>query len=114
MPYHVVWRTGANAAAQLSTSARIDVADIDLAPGVYTLWTLPSRRGAVLIINRQTGQWGTGYNRGMDLARAPLITEVLARLVDTFTITIEPTGANAGKLAMRRDRFAWIAPVAVK
>lgn len=114
VPYDVVWRTGANAATQFSTSAPINVAGIDLAPGMYTLWTLPSRAGAMLIVNRQTGQWGTGYNVRMDLARAPLITQVLAQPVDTFTIAIEPTAANAGKLVMRWDRFAWIASVTVK
>jgi hypothetical protein len=114
VPYDVVWRTGANAATQFSTSARIEVAGIELAPGTYTLWTLPARAGATLIINRQTGQWGTGYNSRMDLARAPLITQVQAQPVDTFTIAIEPTSASTGRLLMRWDRFEWSAPVTVK
>ena len=114
VPYDAVWRTGANAATQLSTSAPISVAGIDLAPGMYTLWTLPSRAGATLIVNRQTGQWGTGYNARMDVGRAPLITQALAQPVDTFTIAIEPTAANSSRLVMRWDRFAWSAPVTVK
>jgi hypothetical protein len=114
VPYDVVWRTGANAATQFSTSAHINVAGIDLTPGMYTLWTMPSRNGALLIVNRQTGQWGTSYNSRMDVGRAPLITQVLAQPVDTFTIAIEPTAANAATLVIRWDRFAWNAPVTVK
>lgn len=114
VPYNVVWRTGANAATQLSTSARLSVAGIDLAPGMYTLWTLPSRDGAMLIVNRQTGQWGTRYDARMDVGRAPFITQVLAQPVDTFTIAIEPTAGHAGRLVLRWDRFAWIAPITVQ
>jgi len=114
VPYDVVWRTGANAATQFSTSAPITLGGVALARGMYTLWTLPSRDGAMLIINRQTGQWGTGYNARMDLARAPLSTEVLAQPVDTFTISVEAAGAHAGRLVLRWDRFAWSAPITVK
>src|SRR5689334_20723896 len=39
VPYDRVWRTGANAATQLTTSAPIRLAGIKLAAGTYTLWT---------------------------------------------------------------------------
>ena len=109
--YDAVWRTGANAATQFSTSAPITLAGIALAPGMYTLWTLPARDGAQLIVNRQTGQWGTGYNARMDLARAKLDVDTLPQPVDTFTIGIESTSSNAGNLVLRWDRFSWSAPI---
>jgi hypothetical protein len=112
--YDAVWRTGANAATQFSTSAPITLAGVDLAPGMYTLWTLPSRAGVQLIINRQTGQWGTGYNARNDLARAALVVDTLAEPVDTFTIAIEPTTPRQANLVLRWDRFSWSAPVTVK
>jgi hypothetical protein len=114
VPYDAVWRSGANAATQFSTSAPITLAGVDLAPGMYTLWTLPSRNGAQLIINRQTGQWGTSYNPRNDLARAALVVETLAQPVDTFTIAIESTSSGSGNLVMRWDRFSWSAPLTVK
>jgi hypothetical protein len=114
VPWKQVWRTGANAATQFETDADLIVNGTTIPKGKYTLFSVPARNGAKLIVNRQTGQWGTGYNARMDLGRAPLITQVLAQPVDTFTIAIEPTGANAGRLVMRWDRFDWSAPVTVK
>ena len=60
VPYDQVWRTGANAATQFTTSAPIEVAGIRLKAGTYTLWTVPHDTGADLIVYSQTGQWGTG------------------------------------------------------
>lgn len=111
VPYDAVWRTGANAATQFSTSAPIQLAGIQLAPGMYTLWTLPSRTGAQLVINKQTGQWGTGYNARNDLARTAFVVDTLAQPVDTFTIAIEPASSDEANLVMRWDRFSWSAPI---
>ena len=58
IPYDIVWRTGANAATQFTTSAPITLAGLQLPAGGYTLWTVPRASGVELIVNRQTGQWG--------------------------------------------------------
>ena len=57
IPYDRVWRTGANAATQFTTSAPITLAGISVPPGKYTLWTVPHANGAELIVNKQSGQW---------------------------------------------------------
>src|SRR5207237_125413 len=41
IPYERVWRTGANAATQFTTSAPITIAGLAVPAGTYTLWTLP-------------------------------------------------------------------------
>jgi len=64
--------------------------------GRVTLYTLPSPAGWKLIINKQTGQWGTEYNEAQDLARVDLTTKTLTAPVDQFTITI---GGGQLKLA---------------
>ena len=56
--------------------------------GTYTLWTIPRAKGADLIVNKQTGQWGTGYDRAQDLGSASLKTETLGAPVEQFTISI--------------------------
>ena len=43
--YDRVWRTGANAATQFTTSAPITLAGLSLPAGTYTLWTVPRRPG---------------------------------------------------------------------
>lgn len=114
IPYDFVWRTGANAATQLTTSAPITLAGLALPAGKYTLWTVPRATGVELIVNRQTGQWGTSYDRSRDLGRAPMATDDPAAPVEQFTISIVPTDARHGTLAMEWGTFRWTAPIVVR
>jgi hypothetical protein len=113
IPYDQVWRTGANAATQFTTSAAISLAGLRLPAGRYTLWTIPHANGAELIVNKQTGQWGTGYNGSYDLGRAPLTTEMAATPVDKLTISIRPTDSRHGGLIMEWGPFRWTAPIVI-
>jgi hypothetical protein len=114
IPYDRIWRTGANAATQLTTSAPITLAGLSLSAGTYTLWTAPHVRGVDLIVNRQTGQWGTEYSRARDLGRVPLQTDSVAEPVEKFTISIEPADAGHGTLALTWGTFRWTAPIVVR
>jgi DUF2911 family protein len=109
-----VWRTGANAATQFTTSAPITLAGLSLPAGKYTLWTVPHVRGVDLIVNRQTGQWGTEYSRAQDLGTAPMKSAMVDPPVEKFTIAIEPTDARHGTLVMAWGTFRWTAPIVVQ
>src|SRR5262249_28444263 len=50
VPFDNVWRTGANAATQFTTSAAITLAGIALPAGTYTLWTIPRKTGAAELV----------------------------------------------------------------
>lgn len=102
VPYDAVWRTGANKATHLTTSAPIVIGGKMVPAGVYTIWTLPSRDSVLLIINRQTGQWGTRYNPRLDWVRVKMNRELLGTPVDTFTISL-----LSDELVMRWDTFLW-------
>jgi hypothetical protein len=112
--YDRVWRTGANAATQFTTSAPITLAGLSLPAGTYTLWTIPRVRGVELIVNKQTGQWGTDYRRALDLGSAPMKAESVATLVEKFTISIKPSDARHGTLSMAWGTFRWTAPIVVR
>src|SRR2546421_2715405 len=92
VPWNQVWRTGANQATVLETSADLVVAGTSRPPGKDPLWSLPSPGGWTLIVNQNTGQWGTDYNARYDLARLNMTVEPLPRAVEQFTIAIEPKG----------------------
>jgi hypothetical protein len=111
--YDRVWRTGANAATQFTTSAPITLAGLSLPAGTCTLWTAPHLRGVDLIVNRQTGQWGTEYNRARDLGTAPMKADSVKTPVEKFTISIEPSDARHGTLAMAWGTFRWTVPIVV-
>ena len=114
IPYDNVWRTGANAATQLTSSSPITIGGLAVPAGSYTLWTVPRRTGVELIVNRQTGQWGTAYDRAQDLGRVPMTTGTPATPVEQFTISIEPGDARRGTLAMAWGPFRWEAPIALR
>src|SRR6185312_10106097 len=96
IPYDEVWRTGANAATQFTTSAPITLAGIRVPAGSYTLWTVPHKNSVELIVNKQTGQWGTSYDGSQNLAKAAMQTETLATPVERFTISIAATDGRHG------------------
>ena len=112
--YDRVWRTGANAATQFTTSAPITLGGLMVPAGTYTLWTVPHRGGVDLVVNRQTRQWGTDYDRAQDLGRAPMKAESVDTPVDKFTISIEPSDTRHGTLVMSWGTFRWTAPVVVQ
>ena len=89
VPYGRVWRTGADAATTLTTDAPLQIGGAAVPAGKVTLYTLPGEQSWKLIINKQTGQWGTEYNEAQDLARVDLTVEKLSKPVDQFTISIE-------------------------
>jgi len=102
VPYDRVWRTGANAATSLVTDVDLTIGGTRVPRGSYTLYSLPTRAGWKLIVNRQTGQWGTEYDPARDLARIDLRTRTLREPLESFTIWLVPSGNGRGVL-----RLAW-------
>lgn len=113
IPYDNVWRTGANAATQFTTSGPITVGTLHLPAGKYTLWTAPRANGVDLIVNSQSGQWGTEYDRSRDFGKTPMKTEVANPPVERFTISIGGTDAHSGSLVMEWGSFRWSVPIVV-
>jgi len=88
VPWNAVWRTGANAATQFSTSADLVIGGAAVPAGKYTLWTLPTPSGWKLIINKQTGQWGTEYHPEQDLVRVETKVGVNLKALQEVPITL--------------------------
>jgi len=112
--YDRVWRTGANAATQFTTSAPITLAGLSLPAGTYTLWTVPHASRVDLIVNRQTGQWGTEYDQKQDLGTAPMTSASVDPPVEKFTISIEASDPRRGTLALAWGTFRWTASIVVR
>ncbi len=94
VPYDKIWRTGANAATSLTTEADLMIGGVAVPKGSYTIYTLPSAKGWKLIINKQTGQWGTDYDKSQDLARIDLEVKPLGSPVEQFTIALDKAGSG--------------------
>lgn len=114
VPYDRVWRTGANAATQFTTTSAIKLGGLLVPAGSYTLFTLPHVSGVDLIVNKQTGEWGTEYNGSLNLGTARLISEAATTPVEEFTITIKPTDSRHGTLVLEWGTFRWMAAIEVR
>ena len=113
VPWNEVWRTGANTATHFTTSRELAIAGTTVPAGTYTLWTLPTPQGVQLILNRQTGQWGTSYDPAQDLARIPVSFEATPEHMEQFTIAFAPSGEGGVMRLIWADR-AIVVPFAVK
>ncbi|HZE79798.1 MAG TPA: DUF2911 domain-containing protein [Candidatus Polarisedimenticolia bacterium] len=93
-PYGKVWRTGADEATTLNTEIDLNIGGIKVPAGSYTLYTLPSEGTWKLIINKQTGQWGTKYDESQDLGRVDMKKTDLPQSVEQFTISFDKKGES--------------------
>ncbi|HEV2578603.1 MAG TPA: DUF2911 domain-containing protein [Acidobacteriaceae bacterium] len=101
VPYGKVWRTGANPATSFVTDGDIKIGDLNVPAGKYTLYTLPAESGWHLIINKQTGQWGTEYHEDQDLGRVPMHSSKLPSPQEDMSISFEHTTHNSTELHVR-------------
>jgi hypothetical protein len=98
-PAGQIWRTGADEATTLVTDKQLMIGSLIINPGTYTVYTVPNAGTWKLVVNKQTGQWGTEYHEDRDLGRADLKVEKLDKPVEQFTIAIDDT-SGGGKLRL--------------
>ncbi|MGE0440637.1 MAG: DUF2911 domain-containing protein [Gemmatimonadales bacterium] len=112
VPWDQVWRTGANSATTLVTDKPLMIGSAMVPAGTYTLYTVPGEKAWKLVVNKQTGQWGTTYQAAADLVRIDMKVEPVAAPVEMFTIELVPSG-NQATLRLVWDRTAAVVPVMV-
>jgi Protein of unknown function (DUF2911) len=100
VPFDSVWRTGANDAAHLFTTRTMTLGSMILAPGMYTLWVQHTRAGTFLIVNKQTGQWGTQYDPAQDIGRVAMQMTATPGHVEEFSIVVKSITGNRGAIEM--------------
>ncbi|MBC8086699.1 MAG: DUF2911 domain-containing protein [Phycisphaerae bacterium] len=100
VPFDSVWRAGANDAAHLFTTRTLALGSVTLAPGMYTLWVQHTRAGTFLIVNKQTGQWGTQYDAAQDVGRVQMQMAAAPSHVEEFTFAVKALAGNRGAIEM--------------
>jgi hypothetical protein len=103
VPYGQVWRTGANPATTLITSVPLKFGDLVVPAGTHTIYTWPTATEWKLIINNETGQWGTEYKPEMDLGRVVMKAKPMSAPQEVMSLTFEHTTANSTELHVRWD-----------
>lgn len=110
LPYGKVWRTGANEATIIELKEDVMFAGKEVKAGKYSLWTVPGPGSWKVILNSQTGQWGTEYNDGKDLFKSDVQIRVRPHVQQIFTIYFEniPNGTN---MILSWDQIEAIIPI---
>ena len=116
VPFGQIWRMGADEATLLTTDHAIDLGGAKIPAGSYSLYLQPEETGsASLIVNKQTGQWGTKHDASQDLARIEMKKNPLAPAVNQFTITIDKNpSATGGTLRLKWETTVYSAPITVQ
>jgi hypothetical protein len=113
VPFDQVWRTGANPSTTIVSEVPLKIGTLDVPAGTHTLYTLPAAPGKpwMLIVNNQTGQWGTVYHQDQDLGRTPMTATELPSSQETMSITWEKKGTE---LHIRWDKLDESVPVSAE
>lgn len=90
VPYGKVWRTGADEASVLTTTAPVMLGAAKVQPGSYALFTIPDEGQWTVILNKEAGQWGAyEYDEKVDVARALVKSFPNEESVEAFTIEVD-------------------------
>ena len=86
-PYGIVWRTGANNSTVITFTDTIQVEGNTLAPGSYSLFSIPGDNEWTIIFNKNAKQWGAySYDEKQDQLRFKVKPVKLHDKVETLTI----------------------------
>jgi hypothetical protein len=100
VPFGEVWCTGANWATKITTEGNLEMGNLKLPAGSYSIWTIPNQNEWTLIVNKQTGQFHLSYDASRDFGRTKMNVKSLPAPVETFRIELRSDAANKGTLAL--------------
>ncbi len=88
IPFDTVWRTGANEATTISFSKFAIMGGRKVKEGKYSLWTIPGLKYWTIILNNETGQWGTNYDENKDYLRFKIEAEKLETPQESLNLNL--------------------------
>jgi hypothetical protein len=109
-----VWRAGANAATALSTDGDIQLGDLHVPAGNYTLFVdISDPAQWTLVVSKDTGEWGLNYDKTKDLGRVKMNMANPPALVEDLKYTITPQGNDRGTLTLAWENESASVPIRV-
>ena len=109
LPYGELWRTGADEPTMIHTSVPLELADIAVEPGIYSLYTVPGPEEWKIIVNRAIDQWGheryyTEEVAAKEVGRATLKSAGTEEHMEMLTFRVEPQGEGQADLILEWEK----------
>ncbi|NNC50054.1 MAG: DUF2911 domain-containing protein [Flaviramulus sp.] len=95
VPFNQVWRTGANEATTFETNKDLELGNMTLPRGKYTLWTVPKDSVWTVIFNSKQYSWGVNaemkpmWDPNYDVVNIEVPVQDLENMVEQFTIAFD-------------------------
>lgn len=115
MPRGQEWRTGADEATIITSDKPLKFGSVSLAPGTYTINTVPGDKEWQLVFGRREkpGQWGVPYAKQLEIGRTPMKLGKTSKLVENVTISIDDAPANGAVLRIEWGTASATAPFTI-
>jgi hypothetical protein len=115
MPHGKEWRTGADVATIITTDKPLKFGAVSLAPGSYTVNTVPGEKEWQLVLGRlsKPGQWGIPYQKDLEIGRTPMKVGKTKAPVENVTISIDDTPGSGAVLRVEWGTASATAPFTV-
>ena len=114
VPFGEPWRMGANEATALHLPFPATVGGIHLAPGSYSLYSVPGPQEWEIVVNRSAERWGVPINPGVreaDMGSFTVPARSLDEMVERLVFRWEAMDEGSGKLVMEWERTRIEIPV---
>lgn len=111
VPYNEVWRTGANEATEITLTRDAYINGYLVPAGTYSLFSIPNPETWTIIINKETGLWGSyNYNAKLDLLRFDVPAgNAGPKPYEAFTIQFDQRN-NVADLLLLWDKIKIVIP----
>jgi len=111
VPYGKVWRTGANEATEITITQKIKIGGKTLAPGTYSIFSIPQADKWTIILSKDLGLWGEyEYDAKCDQLRFDVPVKNVDQSWEAFTIKLEKEGSGA-KMTLVWDKSSVEIPI---
>ncbi len=114
VPYGEPWRTGANEATAIHLPFAASLGEVDLEPGSYSIYTIPSEGEWQVVVNRSVERWGIPISadvRGADVGSFTVTPTRAPEFTETLDISWAPHGEGMGHLILQWENTRIEIPV---
>lgn len=113
VPYEKPWRTGANEATTFTTTDSIRFGGRALAPGTYSLITIPGTAEWTVVLNAEKDLWGAfDYKPEKDVLRVT-VHPTPAEAREWMEFAFEDLAPDAANLVLRWEKLRVAVPIVV-